>query len=173
MYRRAEGPEASSWGISWSILTTQGNIAVSLTALGRLEEAVRMRQEVYYGLLKLNGEEDESTLKAAMNHAASLVSLKRFEEFKSLMRKMIPVARRALGESNETALRMRGVYAVALYEDTDAALDDLREAVTTLEDAERIARRVFGGAHPLTTGIGKSLQTARAALRARETPSES
>ena len=34
-----------------------------------------------------------------------------------------------------------------------ATLDDYREAVTTLEDAERIARRVLGNAHPLTTGI--------------------
>ena len=37
------------------------------------------------------------------------------------------------------------------------ALDDRREAVTTLEDAERTARRVFGGAHPLTEGIGEDL----------------
>ena len=127
-----------------------------------------MRQEVYSGLLKLNGEEDESTLKAAMNHAASLVSLKRFEEFKSLMRKMIPVARRALGESNDTTLRMRSSYANALCEDTDATLDDLREAVTTLEDTARIARRVLGGAHPVTEEIEDDFQNARAALRARE-----
>ena len=59
-----------------------------------------------------------------------------------------------------------------MHEDPAATLDDLREAVATLEDAERIARRVFGGAHPLTTGIGKSLQPARAALRARETPTD-
>ena len=32
--------------------------------------------------------------------------------------------------------------------DTGATLDDLREAVTTLEELERTARRVFGGAHP-------------------------
>ena len=68
---------------------------------------------------------------------------------------------------------MRWTCAAALYNNPGATLDDLREAATTLEDPERIARRVFGGAHPLTTGIGKSLQTARAALRARETPSES
>jgi len=37
-------------------------------------------------------------------------------------------------------------------------IDDLREAVTTLEDSQRIARRVFGGAHPLTMGIEDSLQ---------------
>ena len=53
---------------------------------------------------------------------------------------------------------------------TDATLDDLREAVTTLEDSERIARRVFGGEHPLTTGLTESLGAVRAKLRIRETP---
>ena len=53
--------------------------------------------------------------------------------------------------------------------DTSATLDDLREAVTTLEEIERIARRVLGGAHPTTTGIEIALGKARAALRARET----
>ena len=64
---------------------------------------------------------------------------------------------------------MRGLYAQSLYEDTTATLDDLREAVTTLEDAGRIARRVMGGAHPLTEEIEDELRDARAALRARET----
>ena len=56
-----------------------------------------------------------------------------------------------------------------LYKDDGATLGDLREAVTTLDDAALIARRVLGGAHPLTVGIERSLQKARAALRARET----
>jgi hypothetical protein len=55
-------------------------------------------------------------------------------------------------------------------QDSDATLDDLREAVTTLEDAGRIARRVLGGAHPITMGIERHLRNAQAALRARETP---
>ena len=63
------------------------------------------------------------------------------------------------------------IYAETLYLDTSATLDDLREAVTTLEDVGRIARRVFGGAHPLTEGIEGELRDARAALRARDTPS--
>jgi hypothetical protein len=40
--------------------------------------------------------------------------------------------------------------------------------VTTLEEIERIARRVLGGAHPTTVGIDGALRNARAALRARE-----
>ena len=52
--------------------------------------------------------------------------------------------------------------------DPAATLDDLREAVTTIEDTERIARRVLGNAHPDTAVIKGRLQHARAALRARE-----
>ena len=48
-----------------------------------------------------------------------------------------------------------------------ATLDDFREGVTMLEDAERTARRVFGGAHPTTAGMELHLQDARVALRAR------
>ena len=48
------------------------------------------------------------------------------------------------------------------------SLDDLREAVTTLEDIEGVARRVLGGAHPVTANIECYLRKARAALRARE-----
>ena len=60
----------------------------------------------------------------------------------------------------------------AFYEDTSATLDNLREAVTTLEDTERIAGRVFGGAHQILAGIEIMLRDARAALRARETSRE-
>ena len=62
----------------------------------------------------------------------------------------------------------RKIYAEALYKDDGASLDDLREAVTTLEDAGRIARRVLGGSHPLTGGIELALRRSRAVLRARK-----
>ena len=84
---------------------------------------------------------------------------------------MVPMARRVLGDSNETTLRLRWCYAEALYRDPSATLDDLREAVTTLEDMDRIARRVLGSAHPMVVDIEQHLRNARAALRARETPS--
>ena len=86
---------------------------------------------------------------------------------------MMPVARRVLGDNHKTTLGLRTHYADALWEDPGATHDDLREAVTTLEDVERIARRVLGGAHPTTVGIERDVQIARASLRARETPSSS
>ena len=81
----------------------------------------------------------------------------------------MPVARRTLGESNELTLKLRWCYAQTLARADGATLDDLREAVDTLEEIERTARRVFGGAHPFTVDVEYALRDARAALRARET----
>ena len=120
--------------------------------------------------MKFDGEKHGKTVLAAANFAATLVELARLEEAKTLLRKMVPVVRRVLGESNTLTLKMRWVYARALYKDDGATLDDLREAATTLEETERIARRVMGGLHPTTTGIENALRVARAVLRARETP---
>ena len=63
---------------------------------------------------------------------------------------------------------MRGCYATVLYTDADSTLRELREAVTTLEDTERTARRVLGGQHPTTDRMEQSLRRARAVLAARE-----
>ena len=87
------------------------------------------------------------------------------------MRKTIPVARRVLGESQELILNMEWVYAKALFLDDSATLDDLREAVTTLEETAGTARRLLGGSHPTTQSIELALQDSRAALRSRERPS--
>ena len=157
MERRLGAPEDS-------ILVVQSNLASTYAALGRLEAALRLKRDVYSGRLKLNGEEHGDTLIAANNYAVSLRDVQRFEEARSLLRKTMPVARRVLGNNKETTLTMRLCYARALYDDTGATLDDLREAVETLADAERIARRVFGGAHPLVGEFESALEESRAAL---------
>ena len=85
-------------------------------------------------------------------------------------------ARVVQGQAREVAGKRARLFAGAAsrrargpYNDNDATLDDLREAVTTSEEIERIARRMLGGAHPLTAALERNL--ARAALAARETPS--
>jgi len=164
MKRRIGAPEDS-------ILVAQNNLANTYAELGHLEKALSMVRDVYSGRLELHGEEHEDTLGAAFNYAISLIEIERFEEAKSLLRRTLPVARPVWGENHEDTLKMKWIYARALFEDPAATPDDLREAVTTLEDAERIARRVFGGAHPLTKGIEEDLR--EQALRAREAPSPS
>ena len=58
-----------------------------------------------------------------------------------------------------------------LYEDDNATLDDLHEAVNALEDAARGARRVYGTKHPFVVGTEYHIKKSRAVLAARETPS--
>ena len=151
------------------ILQVQTNLACTYSSLGREEEALRLKREVYSGRLKLDGEEHANTILEANNYASSLGRLQRFGEAKALLRRMMPVARRVYGDSHQFTLMMRKNYAATLFEDTCATLDDLREAVTTLEDVERTARRVLGGAHPTTEGTEAALRDARDALAALET----
>ena len=150
------------------ILAVQSNLAGTYQMLGRLEEAKGMLRDVYSGRLKLQGQEHELTFTAANNYASSLAQLHRFEEAKALLRRTIPVARRVRGDNYDTTLRMRFIYGMTLYTDPAATLNDLREAVTTLEETARTARQVLGGAHSGTFEIERALQTARERLRARE-----
>ena len=59
-------------------------------------------------------------------------------------------------------------YARALFVDPGATLDDLREAVNTIEDVTPIARRMLGGAYPLVSVMQRDLEIARTVLAARE-----
>lgn len=164
MMRRLGSPEHA-------ILIAQGNLASTYQFGGRLEQALLMRRDVYTRRLELDGEENDSTLRAANNYALTLLDLQRFEETKSLLRKTISVARRTLGLKHGLMLKMRWFYAMALYTDAAAMLDDLREAVETPVETERIARLILGNSHPNVMGLEKCLGDARAALSARETPS--
>jgi len=165
-----EAELAMLWRLGASLhetLVTQSNLANTYMKVGRLESALQMKRDVYSGRVKKDGEEHKYTLIAANNYSSSLNSLERFEEAKSLLRKTMPVARRVLGDNDENTLRLRWSYAKALYRDPTATLDDFHEAVETHEDLERIALRVFGGAHPATEMIQGSLRESRAALAAR------
>ena len=129
-----------------------------------------MRRDVYFGRLRLSGEEHIDTLQAALNYGSTLCELQRHTVAKPLLRHTIPVAQRVFGDTKDFTLMMRWIYAMALYKGNSAALDDIHEAVTTLEDLAPTARRVLGGAHPTTAEIERALRNARAVLSARETP---
>ncbi len=59
---------------------------------------------------------------------------------------------------------MRWIYAKGLIRNDGATLGHLHEAMNTLEEIEPSARRVFGGANPLTLVIERDLRDARAAI---------
>ena len=140
------------------ILGIMANIGGTYENLGQLKKGLGIKQQVYARHMELYGTEDERTLIEANNYADSLRGLQRFEEAKALMRKTIPVARRVLGENDNLTLMMRCIYASALYRAENATLDDVREAVATLDELARTTRRKFGVAHPLAVTVAEDLQ---------------
>jgi hypothetical protein len=79
------------------------------------------------------------------------------------------VARRVFGENGVVTLKLRWFYARALYEDLDTAtLGDLREAMNSLQEVERTARRVFGNLHPTVMQIEHDVRSSQAILGFRE-----
>ena len=144
----------------------QGNLAGSYEALGRLEEASEQYRQVYHGLMNTLGEEHLDTIGAANNYASSFARRERYAEARSLLRKTMPVARRVLPENDEAWFMMRMNFAAVLYEPDYATVDDVREAVTTLEDLAPITRRVLGCKHPTMVSIELSLRKVRGKARA-------
>ena len=170
------GFSAAFWGsdLEWYSCSSKSAPRLWRSARARLRVVTRAPKRRFCSIsrqnLRISRPTAAGAYKAASNYAASLRRLERFEEAKSLLRKTIPLVQRVRGESHDLTLRMRWNYAEVLYLDTGATLDTLREAVMTLEDTARTLRRVFGSSHPITTANQNSLQNARAALRARETP---
>ena len=148
------------------ILATQSNIAQTYMQLGKLNDACRLMRYVYSGYLKAHGEEDRRTLLAASNYAASLTVVERLAEANSVIRKVMPVAQRVLGNNDEVTLKMRMNHANWLVEDPNATLKNVNEAIDTLEEIEPTVRRVFGIAHPFMADVERSLEYSRATLRA-------
>ena len=151
-----------------AIFVVQSNLASTYQCLGQLDQALGMQHDVYDGHFNLFGEEFPRTFEAAINYASTFFATQRLKEAKALLIKTLPVARRVNGESHEITLKMRSMYACSLHMDTSATLDDLREAVSALEDVGPTARRVLGGAHPLVGPIDHALHVSRAKLKARE-----
>ena len=155
------------------MLVVQSNLANTYEMLERLEEALRLRRDVYSGSLKLQlqggGLSNVDLHRCAYNLAGTLIKLQHFDEARSLLRKTLPLAQRDLGESHALTLTMRWRHAVLISKDASATFDDLREAMNTLDDTARTARRVLGSSYPATKAIEVDLRHARAALRAHET----
>ena len=92
-----------------------------------------------------------------------MASLARFEQ--------APSERVVKRSANEAAVSMVGENLCPFP--ANRTRDDAQFLASLIEESERVARRVYGGAHPLASGIENALRNARAALRARETPSGS
>ena len=62
-------------GASEESIRRRHNIAMVYQGLGRYEQALQMKRDVYSGRLMLSGEEHQETIRSAVNYGSALLSL--------------------------------------------------------------------------------------------------
>ena len=134
-----------------TLLQTKCNLAVCYSGLGRNEEALKVRREVYARTVALRlSLPDEQVFVSSLNLAISLGHTGRYKEAKSFLREQLPAARRAFGEDGYMFLEFRSLYAEITLRDRSSTLDDFDEAELIVEDVVRRCQRVMGAVHPTT-----------------------
>ena len=156
MLRRLGAPEGD-------MLIVQGNLAMTYGQLGRLDEALSMRRDVYSGHLRHRdlGPLHQSTLGAAVNLSTSLVDAGNYAEARAFMRDQMELARRAFGADHPVTLDFQWGYSRAFTLDKDVSAEQLAEVATTLEKTLKVSQRVRGREHPMTYGIRDELVIAK------------
>ena len=152
-----------------NLLTAKGNIANTLDSLGRHDEALALRRDVFQQRKQISGIEYGDTLREAVNLASGLIQMGRFADVRSFLSEnaCIAVAKRCLGPDHDVTLKLRMLESGAVSDDVKSSLDELKEAVAALEDVCERSRRVFGSAHPLTTVYQMKREEAKAAYLSR------
>ena len=154
--RRRGAPEEA-------VLATQNNLATTYYELGRLEQALSLRRDIYSGHLRGRdlGPLHHNTLGAALNLSTSLVDAGNYAEARAFMRDQMELARRAFGADHPVTLDFQWGYSRAFTLDKDVSAEQLAEVATTLEKTLEISQRVCGREHPRTCSVRGELTIAK------------
>ena len=116
-----------------------GNLAQTLAALGDLDSARELQEQVLEGLRQLLGEQHDETLRAMGNLAQTLAALGDLDSARELQEQVLEGLRQLLGEQHDETLRAMGNLAQTL-----AALGRPRQRTRTSRasagPAEGVAR---------------------------------
>ena len=93
----------------------------------------------------------------------------RHDEAKNLLRdQVLPAAQRVLPPEDDIVISCTSNLARAMYQASNASVDDLREGVALLEALLTTSRRVYGAEHPKVAIRESHLDDAQAKLAAAE-----
>jgi hypothetical protein len=146
------------------MLIAQGNLASTYLVLGRTDDSLRMKKAVYAGHIRLFGDLHEKTFDSALNLSVALVKADEASESMAFSRRLLPLARRALGADHDVCLRLAHSYAYAAMNCAAVSREELIFAEKLVEDTVRRLRRVFGISHPSTARAEADLARIRRLL---------
>ncbi len=100
-------------------------------------------------------------MKSHTNLAIALNSANSASESKPLTRRLLPLARRALGADHDVCLRLAHTCVIAVIRCAASSRDEFVFAERLLDDTARRTRRVFGNEHPHTRNVEGDLAKVR------------
>ena len=144
-----------------AILNMKDNLANCYRSLGRLDEALAIRRELYARSVALSLPPAFLYLRV-LNLSSSLQHARRHAEAKSFLREQVPKARRALGEVHELYLKLCLNYGQAIC--FEGSREDVVESTTLLEQLSSTTRRIYGPAHPFAETVQRAFVASKQAL---------
>ena len=144
-----------------AILNMKDNLANCYRSLGRLDEALAIRRELYARSVALSLPPAFLYLRV-LNLSSSLQHARRHAEAKSFLREQVPKARRALGEVHELYLKLCLNYGQAIC--FEGSREDVVESTTLLEELSSTTRRIYGPAHPFAETVQRAFVASKQAL---------
>ena len=129
-------------------LESRNYMAVTLSHLGRYEEALAMGQEVYEKRKKVLGEEHPDTLLTLNNMGSSLSHLGRYEEAMAVYQEAYEKRKRVFGGENPNTLNSRNDIADILL-----VLGHYEKAMAMYQKLYKKRKKVLGEEHPDTLRI--------------------
>ena len=143
-------------------LATLGMMALVLDELRRLDEAIRIYEDIYAQKLSLYESSDIEVIITAYNFGRALRHAGRGDEQKRLMDSTIPNARKSLGDDHELTLSCReNAAAAVLYAERKVSRDEFLQATKIVEDVLKRCRRVLGPKHRVALNVQKDVDYAR------------
>jgi len=146
------------------ICLTYSNLSNCYRALGRLGESLVIDRKVYELEISRWGGEHESARTSAMNYARTLGACGDFAGSAEFIRGCLPLVTKGLAPDHADVIHIRLHLANGLWLNRTASEDDVREAVTILEDLHPKASRVLGEAHPDFKCLDAALTDSRTKL---------
>ena len=148
---------------------TRENLAKCAHALGRLDELLAMRREMYAETSAKHFVTDQRTIDAALNLASALLSSDETEEAQKFCRETLRKLKRGCPPNDARVVTLTCALAQTLYDpaaqDRDYLMQDVQEAETLLMEALQASRQAFGAAHTQTARVRQELDAVRAARK--------